>query len=169
MPLILTEQILGDLIRTIQTAAGSTLDDAACLELIAASFGLPDPLALLSAVSDGSAPDTLAEPTVYPPVLEFWHSGLLNSFITDYSCRRQPVVAILSGCNSIIVLSSAPARIFEIHQNGPAIHLDDLGSGPWPSGPSQPIGQFDTPPQAFDHLCQMHGWDWSHSAMDDVS
>ena len=168
MPLILTEQILADLVRALQSQSKGTLDDEMCLDIVADSFGLPNPLALVAAVSEsGEAPPPVPEEV--PPVLEFWQSGLLNSFITDYSCRRQPVVAILSGCNSIIVLSSAPARIFEIHQNGPAIHLDDLGSGPWPSGPSQPIGQFDTPPQAFDHLCQMHGWDWSHSAMDDVS
>lgn len=169
MPLILNEQILGDLIRAIQAHANETLDDATCLEIVAQSFGQADPLTLLSKISDTPVDEAPAAEDL-PPVLAFWTSGLLNSFITDYSCRRQPIVAVLSGSDSIIILSSSPSRIFEIAQVGPSIHLNDLGSGPWSIvDPIEKLEEFSTPAKAFDKLCQMHHWDWSHSAMNDVS
>ena len=169
MPLILNEQILGDLIRAIQSNANNTLDDATCLEIVAQSFGQADPLTLLSKISDAPLEEP-AKAEDLPPVLAFWKSGLLNSFITDYSCRRQPIVAVLSGTDSIIILSSLPSRIFEITQKGQAIHLNDLGSGPWSAmDPIDKLEEFTTPAKAFDKLCQMHHWDWSHSAMNDVA
>lgn len=167
MALTLNEQILGDLIREIQSASDKPLDDATCLELIARSFGVPDPLALLSAASEAPAPET--GPTeILPPVLAFWKSGLLNSFITDYSCRRQPVVAILSGRDSIIILSTSPSKVFEIIQDNVHIRLNDLGVGPAQIAPPKLIGTFSTPAQAFDSLCQTHEWDWAHSTANDV-
>ena len=168
MPLILTEQILADLVRALQSQSKGTLDDEMCLDIVADSFGLPNPLALLAAVSEsGEAPPPVPEEV--PPVLEFWQSGLLNSFITDYSCRRQPVVAMLSGHGSIILLSQSPLQIFEIAEGASDIDLKDLGACPWPSAPPKRVGAFPTPALAFDHLCQTQNWDWSHSSINDVS
>jgi len=167
MPLILTETALGDLVRSMHIRSNGALDDASCLDIIAASFGLPDPLALLSAVSD---PPVRNEPSrqSLPPLPAFWQSGLLNSFITDYSCRRQPVVVILSGRDSIVVLSSAPQDIFEIAQHGDLIKVQSLGLGPWPKPPYTALGEYATPAQAFDALCQRNGWEWIHSTNAEV-
>ena len=168
MPLILTEQILADLVRALQSQSKGTLDDEMCLDIVADSFGLPNPLALLAAVSEsGEVPPPVPEEV--PPVLEFWQSGLLNSFITDYSCRRQPVVAMLSGHGSIILLSQSPLQIFEIAEGASDIDLKDVGTCPWPSAPPKRVGAFPTPALAFDHLCQTQNWDWSHSSINDVS
>ena len=173
MALTLTEEILGELIRGFQTRSGGWLDDATCLEVVAQSFGLADPLALLAELSDNPPPPPAApepeEPVNYPPIVAFWRDGMLTSFITDYSSRRQPVVATLSGRDSIIVLSSAPQRIFEIAQDGEMIDVLDLGPGPWsPAQIPAPLGRFATPTHAFDHLCQIHHWEWSHSLAEDV-
>jgi len=167
MALTLNEKILGDLIREIQTRSKGALDDVACLEIIAQSFGVADPLALLAEVSEAPEPDDLPQES-YPPVLAFWKSGLLNSFITDYSCRRQPVVAILSGRNSIVILSTHPSKIFEIIQQDVSILLNDLGSGPWSATPPLLMGKFSSPSEAFDSLCQYQGWEWVHSELGDV-
>ena len=171
MTLILTEQILGDLIRAIQLESNGAMDDASCLEAIARGFGFSTPLELLSAITETPPPVAAIEPepTTVLPVLDFWRSGLLNGFITDYSCRRRPIVVFLSGRNSIIIISSAPPRIFEISQNDEVIELRDMGSGPEVSQEVSPLGHFDTPFQAFDMLCRMYRWEWSHSSAEDVS
>ncbi len=167
MPLTLTETILGDLVLAIQSRSEGALDDETCLDIIASSFGLDDPLALLSAVSDQSAPEKPPQKAL-PPIPAFWQSGLLNSFITDYSSRRQPVVVILSGRDSIIALSSSPQEIFEIIDQDDTIKLLSLGMGPWPKPPYALLGNYTSVAEAFDALCQRHGWDWSHSASADV-
>ena len=168
MPLILTETILGELVRALQSHSEGTLDDETCLEIIATSFGFNDPLALLSAVSESEpAPEESVEEN-RSPVSAFWQSGLLNSFITDYSSRRQPVVLVLSGRDSIIVLSSQPQNIYEILQDQGRVFLQSLGMGPWPKPPFTVLGQYSTPPEAFDALCRLNGWEWAHSSNDEV-
>ena len=172
MTLVLTEDILGELIRNFESRSGGWLDDATCLEIVAASFGLDDPLALLSAVSanpPANETDTTAPAAPLAPVVAFWQSGMLTSFITDYSSRRQPVVALLSGRDSVVVMSSTPPRIFEIIANDGVFDLRDLGPGPWPgNGETRILGSFPSPAQAFDHLCQRNQWEWTHSLADDV-
>jgi hypothetical protein len=168
MPLILTETILCELVRALQTHSKGALDDEACLEIIASSFSLSDPLALLSAVSEAEPVAEPAQEGNQSAVSTFWQSGLLNSFITDYSSRRQPVVLVLSGRDSIIVLSSQPQNIYEIAENQGRISLLSLGMGPWPKPPFDLLGQFDTAANAFDELCLRNGWEWAHSSSDDV-
>ena len=171
MALVLTEDILGELIRNFEQRSGGWLDDATCLEIVAASFGLDDPLALLAAVSANPPPVAEGDVPLAPtsPVAAFWQSGMLTGFITDYSSRRQPVVALLSGRDSVVVMSSTPPRIYEIIGNDGVYDLKDLGPGPWPAAAiSQVMGSFPSPAQAFDQLCQRNQWEWTHSLADDV-
>ena len=80
-----------------------------------------------------------------------------------------PVVALLSGRDSVVVMSSTPPRIFEIIANDGVFDLRDLGPGPWPgNGETRILGSFPSPAQAFDHLCQRNQWEWTHSLADDV-
>jgi hypothetical protein len=161
--LILTEQILSDLVSNIQSNAQAAMDDETCLVIIARSFGYKDHLDLLSAITE-SPPVPKSPAHNSGPLLDFWQSGKLNSFITDYACRKHPVILALGGDNSLIILSTSPPKAIKIIEGNGSILLTDLGPLPLSlAAPPTILGNFVTPHQAFDALCQWNDWDWFHS------
>ena len=134
---------------------------AQCLELVAQAFGYASLDEMQSTFATG---DSGVPPQHREEMTQFWQSPRLSEFITDYACRRQPVVLSKSNQESIIIAQSSPSMVFEIGFTRHGFTVFDLGVGPYlPQSPFHfriPIDTFPTIEKAFASLSRMRDWDW---------
>lgn len=141
------------------------LDDKSlgdCLDLIAGAYGYDSHSQMKAAlVGDGAIPQERRD-----EILRFWQSPALSDFITDYACRRRPVVLALSRDGSIIAAESSPNTntVFEIAATHSGFTVFDLGVGPYsPHCPSHfriPMDTYAAVSQAFAALAKSQNWEW---------
>ncbi len=131
-----------------------------CLDLVAVAFGYDSHSNLTTAYGRTGAATAGTE-----DILKFWQSPALSDFITDYACRRRPVVLALGSDGGIIAAESQPNNVFEIQATPNGFTVFDLGMGPYsPQNFNHiriPLHTHATISQAFASLAKAQNWDWT--------
>lgn len=145
----------------IQALIHDDKSHAQCLELVAQAHGYSS----FSQMEDVLGTDPKSDQRDrLDSIHQFWKSPRLSEFITDYACRRQPVVLALSSENSLIVAQSSPSTVFEIAATPNGFTLFDLGLGPYlPQSTNHfrvPLDTYASVAEAFGVLALTQNWEW---------
>lgn len=145
----------------IQALIHDDKSHAQCLELVAQAYGYSSYGLMKAALATGQ---DARQQSRLDAIQQFWQSPRLSEFITDYACRRQPVVLAFSSENSLIIAQSAPSAVFEIAATPHGFTLFDLGLGPYlPQSANHfriPLDSYATVAEAFGVLAQTQNWEW---------